>query len=171
MRAGSLDGVAAFAAFPDTELRLLEALFVEERVAAGTVFFRQGELATASSCSLYLVVDGEVAVEREGGDGGGVGSPRRLGPGELFGVLGLATPIARTATCRAATHAVVGRLSRPAFDSLREYDTRLAARFELLLARQVVRDLRRLTVGLVGAMRTGYTSDFAAIVSRPGEDG
>lgn len=82
-------------------------------LAAGTVVFRQGD---EPDC-FYVIRRGEmeVVLEEPGEE------PRvmaRLGPGDHFGEIGLLQRVARTATVRAATEAIVLVLEREAFDEL-----------------------------------------------------
>lgn len=139
-----------FSTFPESERLLLEDIFVVERYPAGHVFLREGDRAASSRDAICVVVDGRVSVTRKD-------APLRseLVPGELFGVVALCTDMPRSATCKAETDVTVAHLDKPAFTFLRSEHSTLAARFELLLARQLVRDLRRLTRGLYSAVESG----------------
>ncbi|MCB9521239.1 MAG: cyclic nucleotide-binding domain-containing protein [Myxococcales bacterium] len=162
MREGTLQGLALFEGFPESERRVLEAVFVEQRAPRGHIFIREGELARASTSAVYLVLEGEVIVTRSHKDGS-LATTAFVRPGELFGIIGLATDMPRAATCMALGDVNVASLARPTFQHLRSQHTRLAARFELMLARQVVRDLRGLTGGIVDAFRRGHTAAFETI--------
>ncbi len=83
------------------------------RVSAGETVVRQGEDADA----LFIVVHGRVAVSQRGPDGT-ERELNRLGPGELFGEIGLLTGQPRIATVRAIEPSELLRLDKATFGSL-----------------------------------------------------
>lgn len=143
-------GIESFSDFPKAERELLEDVFVRERFPRGHVFVREGDLARSSRDAICVVLEGEVAVTRAGGAVRAV-----LVRGDLFGIVSMCTEHPRSATCTAATDVTVAHLDKPAITYLRSEHTALAARFELLLARQLVRDLRALTRVLCDAVESG----------------
>ena len=145
--------LSLFADFPEKERRLLEHLFVEDVCRKGTVLIREGERAASMKSALFVLLDGQVQISRARPDVEPDASvfafSAIIEPPELFGIVALATDMPSTATCTAFTDCRLARLNRPAFVQLHHEHGTLAARFELLLARQLVRDLRRLTTSLL----------------------
>jgi CRP-like cAMP-binding protein len=86
----------------------------------GQLLFRQGEIGT----SLYLVLQGEVAVERDE-----AGAPprelARLRAGAFFGEMALLTNMPRSATVRATSTAFLLEVSRRAVRQMIERDRRV----------------------------------------------
>jgi CRP-like cAMP-binding protein len=118
------------------------------------VFVREGDRATAMTATLFLVVEGSVAVTTARPEGG-FGVDRRLGPGEVFGHVALMADVARTASCEAATQVTIARLDRRTFEELNRRNAGVHARFQLVVARQLASDLRALHDALGRAMATG----------------
>lgn len=151
---GMLIGLELFSTFSEAERGLLEDVFVVERKRRGTVLMRQGEAPRGTRSGLFLVLEGEVEVCREPAPGGEA-IRHRLGRGELFGVVALVSDHPRTATVTALTDVTVAHLDRTACAYLNTRHTRLAARFEHMLARQLVKDLRALNRALVDGFTAG----------------
>jgi CRP-like cAMP-binding protein len=138
--------------FPERELELLETLFLTEEFPRGNVFVKQGGHAKSMRSAVYLLLEGEVYIARDSEGTDGRTFETTIEPPQLFGIISLATGQPHSATCTAQTDCVVAHLDRPAFLELRRTHTALSARFEHLLARQLVRDMRRLTDDLLGAL-------------------
>src|SRR5213595_967574 len=97
---------------PDVR-RLLEYSFTPERYGFGAVIVREGEPSDA----MYVVVSGQArAVKRT--EGGDEISLNVLGPGDLFGEVGLLTEAPRMATVRASGDLEVLRLDGSVFRGL-----------------------------------------------------
>ena len=141
--------------FPEHERELLEALFVVESFREGTVFIQEGTRAVSNRSAVYLLLEGEVHVSRRRPRADAYTFETILHPPELFGIISLATDLPHSATCRARTDCLVAHLDRPAFVELHHEHSALGARFEHMLARQLVRDLRRLTRDLLDAFESG----------------
>lgn len=88
----------------------LEGMLQVVTVPAGTVVVRAGAVGR-HAC---LVLDGQVAVERDGDE------VARLGPGELFGELGMMTGRVRNATVTATTAVRMLVADRSTFDCILE---------------------------------------------------
>lgn len=84
-----------FAGLPPNRLESAARQLVEVPMSPGEVIVRQGE----SADRFYLVRDGTVAVTRE--EDGKVSALRELGPGDVFGEIGLLQRSPRTATVTA----------------------------------------------------------------------
>ncbi len=122
--------------------------------ADGHVFCREGETADANSARMYVIIYGNVRVQRESrGDGPPVDV--EIGPGDVFGVVSLLTDHARTATCTASGTTRCASIDRAAFEAMYESDSVLAVKFRHMVARQLVRDLRRLNKSLIRGLSTG----------------
>lgn len=88
-------------------LRALRGVGTRYPVAAKTVLFRAGEAGDA----LYIIVQGSMVVLQQGDDGEEV-IIDQLGPGFMAGEMAVLTGRPRVATVRAATDAVLLRLTR-----------------------------------------------------------
>lgn len=135
--------------FPDVDaLHRLERLLQPREYRSREYVFRQGDAADA----MYFVQSGRLTVELESEDGRTL-RLRKLGPGTVFGEMGIYTQAPRSASVRSAERAVVYRLSRKRLETLQAKVPELAMvldRFLVtLLARRVasadmmVRDLMR----------------------------
>jgi CRP-like cAMP-binding protein len=153
MKPGTLKNQPLFSRFLERELELLEALFVTEKFVRGNVFVKQGGHAKSMRSAVYLLLEGEVHIARDPSGTDRSTFETTIEPPQLFGIISLATGQPHSATCTAQTNCVVAHLDRPAFLELRSNQTALSARFEHLLARQLVHDMRRLTDGLLGALK------------------
>lgn len=87
-----LPGIAVFGGTSDETLERLIPLVVESSHEKGSLLCRQGEPGLA----MYVVLEGEVAVERRTASGQIV-RVMRLGPGEFFGEMTLIDPQPRSA--------------------------------------------------------------------------
>jgi CRP-like cAMP-binding protein len=173
MKDGTLRGIDVFSDFPNGERELLEKLFVEEGYRNGTVLIREVDRSASMRSAVYLVLDGQVGFYREEppsetGDTS-FAFEAVVGPPDLFDIISLATDRPHTATCLTLTDCPLAHLARPAFDELHRDHSALAVRFEFLLARQLVRDLRRLTNSLVSTfegVETRESDPLAASLGR-----
>ena len=102
-----LEGLGVFDGASRQQLESLAAALEDQAVPAGTAVVIEGEPADA----FYVVRSGTLAVLSAGERGGEPARVNTLGPGDYFGEIGLLERIPRTATVRAETAAVVGRLA------------------------------------------------------------
>ncbi len=134
------------------------------RLAGGEELFSAGDPAH----SVYTVVTGRVAVERDGAD------PLEIGAGEPVGELGLLTGSPRSATVRAVRDTVLAELSQEAFRRLVEShaDAGLAL-LRLIAERQAAPPSRRRSPAVrtvaVCAMTPGsrvdrFAADLASVI-------
>ncbi len=123
-----------------------EALAVAQRMQvrsmpAGTAFIRQGDPAPGSG--MMLLLDGEVAIEKQGngpqGDGLVVSLAR---PGALLGEMGILNDAPRSASCVASTDVVLALLSSQELKELVEQSPRAAAKLALGVASRLAEQLR-----------------------------
>jgi len=103
-----------FAGLPASRLESAVRLLVETPMAAGDVIVRQG----APADRFYVVADGAVSVTQTPDDGGSEVHLRDLGPGDVFGEIGLLRKSARTATVTAKTSGTLLALDADAFHDL-----------------------------------------------------
>jgi len=139
----ALETAPAFAEFPPDVLELLGRSMVLRAYEDGADLIVEGEPARR----LLLVVEGEVEVWCRDA------SRRRktlvtLGAGELFGVIALVDGTARTATATANGRVEIAELPAAAFTMLYESDSPVSVHFQLLIARQLARDARRVNEAL-----------------------
>jgi CRP-like cAMP-binding protein len=90
-------------------LAVLAKRMVREEVAPGTALVREGEPGDR----FYVVFAGMLSVSQKDRGNQGV-----LRPGDYFGEVALAMPVARTATVTAITPAVVASCDKATFDEI-----------------------------------------------------
>lgn len=96
-----------FAGISPGELRILAEMMRTEQLRAGETLFQAGEV----SDSVYVVAAGTLRVYLPDGSG----PVREISAGGLLGEYGMLAAMARTATVRAATDAVLLSLDYPRF--------------------------------------------------------
>lgn len=114
-----------------------------KRIAAGTVFIREGEVK--QNDHMLLVLEGDVAVENElpGLQEAVVVSV--IGPGHLIGEMGVLDGSPRSATCTATTEVYAAVLSRTALMRLLRDEPRVGARLLLAISKRMADRLRETT--------------------------
>jgi MFS family permease len=103
-----------FAGLPASRLEAAARQLVELPMSAGDVIVRQGDAADR----FYVVADGSVRVTQEPGAGGAEVHLRDLGPGDVFGEIGLLRRSQRTATVAATASGTLLALEADAFHEL-----------------------------------------------------
>ena len=149
--AESLADVPLFARLPAPLRAALEAALVDLPLEPGRVLFHQGDRAGGTE-GLYVLREGllTVSVKRPAG---GFAVLRTVEPGEVVGIIGLIAPEStRQATVVAGAPCTVSHLSRSAFLTLVNGDPASALSFRMVLARQLVHDLRRVDEALRNAV-------------------
>jgi MFS family permease len=105
VRVNRLAGLPLFAGVPASALEAIAVRMEALRVVPGEVVIREGAVADR----FYLIDEGSFAVTRLVGSesaseaAGGIEKLRTMGPGEVFGEIGLLRGVPRTATVTAAT--------------------------------------------------------------------
>jgi CRP-like cAMP-binding protein len=145
-RLEQLRDVSLFADLTPSELAIIDKLLHERDYLAGEVIFDEGEIGQA----IYFVLDGEVAICRQGRPEDG--HLARLGHGEFFGELGLLDDSVRSAQARAATDCRLLVLFRDDFNGLMDSHLRIAHKIGRQLLRHMGQRLRELSLA-VGADR------------------
>lgn len=147
----------------DSDVEILERLFVEKTYPDGHVFIREGERADALTCAMYLLLDGKVAVDARAPEGG-FAVHRVLEPGHVFGAVALVADVPRSATCRALGPVTAASMDRRTFGELFRRDVGVHARFQLVIARSLASDLRDLRELLVSSLASGDQKGLQAYV-------
>jgi CRP/FNR family transcriptional regulator, cyclic AMP receptor protein len=101
--------VPLFQGLGSTAHQRIAARFIERRLEAGEVLFREGEVGTA----LYVVADGEIEVLI--GRGGREVTLARLGPRSHLGEMALLDDAPRSTSARATTRTTLLEVSREVF--------------------------------------------------------
>jgi CRP-like cAMP-binding protein len=104
-----LTRVGLLSGLPGEHLSRLAARLEREEIEPGATVVREGDPGDR----FYIVLSGLLNVSQEG-----LGERRILRPGDAFGEVALAMGIARTASVRAVTPAVVASCDQAAFDEL-----------------------------------------------------
>jgi CRP-like cAMP-binding protein len=146
--------VGCFADLPDADLALLDRLMVTQTHGDGHVYVREGDRPSAVTGSMYVILEGEVAVSAAKPEGG-FAVHKTMKPGEMFGAVALLADIRRTATVKARGEVTTARLDRLTFEELFHHDVGVHARFQMLVARQVASDVRMMRKLLTEAIATG----------------
>jgi MFS family permease len=98
VRVTRLAGLSLFAGVPASVLETVAARLEPVAVAAGEVVIRQGDPADR----FYVIAEGRFDVARVAAPGAAPQHLRTMGPGEVFGEIGLLRGVPRTATVTAA---------------------------------------------------------------------
>ena len=146
-----LQTAPTFADFTQSELEVLERAMRVDEFPAGHVFVKEG----GKDRNLYVILDGEVQLLHKHSAGQGFDDLGVLTSGDLFGLQSLVYDQPRYSECRAITPVSVASLPKPVFDTLYNLHFSLAERFQYIIARQMVRELRRLDEAVAAAMQGG----------------
>jgi MFS family permease len=103
-----------FAGLPTPRLEATARQLAEQPMSAGEVVIRQGDVADR----FYLLADGTVAVSQVPDGGAAAVHLRDLGPGDVFGEIGLLRRSPRTATVTATSDGTLLTLEADAFRDL-----------------------------------------------------
>jgi small-conductance mechanosensitive channel/CRP-like cAMP-binding protein len=130
-RVAALGGVEVFAALDAAERRKLAERLVPAPFARGDVMTRQGAVAHW----LYIIVQGEAEVYWETPTGERR-ALTRLGPGNVFGEMGLMTGAPRSATVVAHSDVECYRLDKAAFEDIIHQRHEIAEHIAQILAQR-----------------------------------
>ncbi|MDP2262628.1 MAG: cyclic nucleotide-binding domain-containing protein [Hydrogenophaga sp.] len=114
-----------------------------KRIAAGTVFIREGEVQ--HNDYMLLVLEGDIAVESELLRVNETLVVNVLGPGHLIGEMGMLDGSPRSATCTASTDIAAAVMSRSALMSLLATEPRVGSRLLLAISKRMADRLRETT--------------------------
>lgn len=119
---------------------LLARLLEVRRHRPDEVLMRQGEASMSYRAGLHILFD--ISVRVIAMDNGSTRVNRILGPGSLVGVASMFDDQPRSATVTVQDHGSAAFLSRVAYRELVNPRLPAAVRFQLVLGRQLARDLR-----------------------------
>ena len=132
-----LSGLDYFSGMKAQEVEVVAGAMREDAWWDGSVVVQQGD----QKGSVYFVLEGSIQVERrlENGEIVVVG---HLGPGAVFGILGVLDGAPRAATCVAQGTVRCAIMDRKDFLDLMNGATPLAMRFQVAVLRCLARDIR-----------------------------
>tara|TARA_B100000575_G_scaffold227294_1_gene187983 strand:+ start:222 stop:713 length:492 start_codon:yes stop_codon:yes gene_type:complete len=137
MEAERVNALDYFTGMSKSEVEVVAGAMREDAWWDGSVVVQQGE----QKGSVYFVLEGVVRVERKK-ETGEIVTVGRLGPGAVFGVLGVLDGVERAASCLAEGTVRCAIMERKDFIDLMNGATPLAMRFQLAVLRCIARDIR-----------------------------
>ena len=114
-----------------------------KRIAPGAVFIQEGEVK--HNDYMLLVLEGDVAVERDLPGLQETMVVNVIGPGSLVGEMGMLDGAPRSATCTAITEVYAAMLSRTALMRLLREEPRVGSRLLLAITKRLANHLRETT--------------------------
>ncbi|MCG6872035.1 MAG: cyclic nucleotide-binding domain-containing protein [Gammaproteobacteria bacterium] len=147
-----------FSTFSQRELAALEKALCVTRHESGHQFLSEGQRGGM----MFLIVEGEVRVTRKSHEQSGYELSRKLGPGDVFGLVSLIDPGKCTATVSAETPVTVASLPRQAFVLLMHNHAPIATHFQQLVTDQLARDLHRPASEMQRLLADGHTGAIRA---------
>lgn len=142
-RLAILAPIPLFAHCTDRELRAVASATHPRRFPEGTVLFQQGDPGTA----MYLVLSGEVRIERDGRE------LVTLGPGSNFGEMAMLDQPSRSATAITESDCELMVISRESFFALLKGNPMLAVKILWNMALRLSSNLRATSAALAEAKR------------------
>ncbi len=133
-RLSSLD---YFGGMKSQEIEVVAGAMREDAWWDGSVVVQQGD----QKGSVYFVLEGGIRVERRL-ENGEIVTVGHLGPGAVFGILGVLDGASRAATCVAQGTVRCAIMDRKDFLDLMNGATPLAMRFQMAVLRCLARDIR-----------------------------
>jgi len=143
-----------FSYFSQSELEIFEKAFSVNTYEDGHEFTKEGE----RNRTMFLIVEGDVEVTRHRPGIVGYDLIKKLGPGQVFGLASLLDNGYYTATCRTAGAVKVASLAREAFDFLVHNNASIARRFQVVVTKQLTRDIRLSEGDLAAMLESGNTN-------------
>lgn len=157
--AALLRSSTALVELSDAESLSVVAHMHMRRFAEGESIVRQGETTAGDGGFLALVVDGEVTVESLQPSRSQPLTVHVLGPGQMFGEVGLLDGDARSASCTASADAMCALLTRAALQQLIAEEPAAAAKLLVGVGQRLGQRLREIDTKfqlchqLVGSMQ------------------
>jgi CRP/FNR family cyclic AMP-dependent transcriptional regulator len=133
-----LQRIPTFAEFGPQEVAVLEKAMVVDQYPDGYEFIGEDKRGQAT----FLIVEGEVVATHRRIKLRGYDVYEHLGPGDLFGLVGLIDHRPEWATYRAVGPVTAASLPYNVFDLLFTADAPIAHHFQYLIALQLAHDLR-----------------------------
>ncbi len=149
-----LERFPLFAGLRPDDLTLLERLMVFEEHPRPRILLRQGDQADSGSSAVYLLIEGQAEVTCSSPSGERT-VQKVVTEGALLGLVALFDDGPRSATCATLAPSKTARIDRRTLKLLLRTHRGVHARFQLLLARQLASDIRRLDGRFRTALKTG----------------
>ena len=121
----------------EQEIEVVAGAMTDDAWWDGSTVVQQGD----QRGGVYFILEGQVRIERRLQEGEIV-AVGRLGPGAVFGILGVLDGVPRAASCIAEGTVHCAMMSRSDFLDLMNGATALALRFQLAVMRCLARDIR-----------------------------
>ncbi|RYF37853.1 MAG: cyclic nucleotide-binding domain-containing protein, partial [Comamonadaceae bacterium] len=122
------------------EAMTVVSYMIPHRIAAGTTFIKEGDIA--DTAYMLLLLEGEVTVESIVVSRRSPVTVTVLGPGSLVGEMGLVDGHARFASCTASTNVQCAILTRNALEKLSEDHPRTAVKLMFAVSLRISERLR-----------------------------
>ena len=151
-----LQTVPMFSDFTQGEIMILEKVLRVQSYRDGHTFIKEG----TGNQTMYLIIDGEVQVTRTRANAPGYDLVKKLGQGDIFGLISLIDRGISTATCRASGKVEAASLPRPAFDLLMNNHASIAKHFKRLVARQLAHDIKVPIDEIADLIEAGNTEEI-----------
>ncbi len=137
MEAARLQELSYFKEMTDSEVDLIASSMRNDAWWDGTTIIQQGD----QGGGVYFLLEGNVRVEHRLQEGEII-HVGRLGPGSVFGLLGVMDGLPRAASCVSQGKVRCAVMGRGDFLDLIDGGTTLALRFQLAILRCLARDIR-----------------------------
>jgi CRP/FNR family transcriptional regulator, cyclic AMP receptor protein len=137
MNADRLQSLDYFRGMTAAEVEVVAGAMNEDAWWDGSMVVQQGD----QKGSVYFVLEGSIRIERRL-ENGEIITVGHLGPGAVFGILGVLDGVPRAANCVSEGTTRCAVMNRTDFLDLMSGTTPLALRFQLAVLRCLARDIR-----------------------------
>ena len=137
MNADRLKSLDYFRGMSQPEVEVVAGAMKEDAWWDGSVVVQQGD----QKGSVYFVLEGSIRIERRL-ENGEIVTVGHLGPGAVFGILGVLDGAPRAANCVSEGTCRCAVMNRSDFMDLMNGTTPLALRFQVAVLRCLARDIR-----------------------------
>jgi CRP-like cAMP-binding protein len=137
MNAERLQSLDYFRGMTAAEVEVVAGAMNEDAWWDGSMVVQQGD----QKGSVYFVLEGSIRIERRL-ENGEIITVGHLGPGAVFGILGVLDGVPRAANCVSEGTTRCAVMNRTDFLDLMNGTTPLALRFQLAVLRCLARDIR-----------------------------
>ena len=152
--------VPTFSEFTQAELEVLERALRVDHFPADHTLLKEGQKGT----DMYILMEGEIRISRKRESGRGIDDLGTLLPGDVVGLHSLIDNHPRYSTCRTITPVTTASLPKNAFSMLYNSHLSLTEHFHYIVARQLVRELRRLDEAVVHAIHQGEVGPLHHVI-------
>ncbi len=141
-----------FSGLADAQIQALAGVLDCQRYPDGHLFGKTGRQGKRDQDTLYVVLEGEVAVSTKARSEQQVPVQRRMKSGEMFGLITFLKGGPRTATTRAVGPVHVAALTHERYEKLVHPNPAMNSAFLFAVASQLARDVRACNERLVKAL-------------------